>query len=87
MAMRPGQRLGPYEVVAQIGAGGMGEAYRVHDTRLNCDVALKVLPEAFPRDTQRRARFEREAKLLASLNHPNITAIYGLTAKRYTRHV
>jgi serine/threonine-protein kinase len=56
----------------------MGEVYRAHDTRLNRDVALKVLPEAFARDVQRMARFEREAKLLASLNHPNIAAIYGL---------
>src|SRR3970282_184024 len=73
-----GTRLGSYHVVALIGAGGMGEVYRAHDTRLNRDVALKVLPEAFARDTQRMARFEREAKLLASLNHPNIAAIYGL---------
>ena len=78
MAIQPGTRLGPYEVVSAIGAGGMGEVYRAHDTRLNRDVALKVLPEAFARDTQRMARFEREAKLLASLNHPNIAAIYGL---------
>ena len=78
MAIQPGTRLGPYEVLSAIGAGGMGEVYRAHDTRLNRDVALKVLPEAFARDTQRMARFEREAKLLASLNHPNIAAIYGL---------
>jgi len=78
MMLNPGTTLGPYEVVALIGAGGMGEVYRAHDTRLNRDVALKVLPEAFARDTQRMARFEREAKLLASLNHPNIAAIYGL---------
>jgi len=73
-----GTRLGPYEVVALIGAGGMGEVYRAHDTRLNRDVALKVLPDVFARDSARMARFEREAKLLASLNHPNIAAIYGL---------
>src|ERR1700693_4860943 len=73
-----GTKLGVYEVVALIGAGGMGEVYRAHDTRLNRDVALKVLPEAFARDSQRMARFEREAKVLASLNHPNIAAIYGL---------
>ena len=78
MAIQPGTRLGPYEVLSAIGAGGMGEVYRAHDTRLNRDVALKVLPEAFARDPQRMARFEREAKLLASLNHPNIAAIYGL---------
>jgi len=70
--------LGVYEVVALIGAGGMGEVYRARDTRLGRDVALKVLPEAFARDAQRMARFEREAKLLASLNHPNIAAIYGI---------
>src|SRR3970282_313081 len=73
-----GTRIGSYEVVALIGAGGMGEVYRAHDTLLNRDVALKVLPEVFARDAQRMARFEREAKLLASLNHPNIAAIYGL---------
>jgi serine/threonine protein kinase len=78
MAIPSGTRLGPYEVAALIGAGGMGEVYRAHDTRLNRDVALKVLPEAFSRDAQRMARFEREAQLLASLNHPNIAAVYGL---------
>src|SRR5271169_1880456 len=77
MTLTPGTRLGVYEVVAQIGAGGMGEVYRAHDTRLNRDVALKVLPEAFSRDMERMARFEREAKVLASLNHTNIAAIYG----------
>jgi eukaryotic-like serine/threonine-protein kinase len=78
MAILPGTRLGVYEVVAQIGAGGMGEVYRARDTRLNRDVALKVLPEAFSRDSQRMGRFDREAKVLASLNHPNIAAIYGI---------
>src|SRR5579862_5119198 len=78
MAIAAGTRLGVYEVGALIGAGGMGEVYRARDTRLNRDVALKVLPEAFARDGQRMARFEREAQLLASLNHPNIAAIYGL---------
>src|SRR3972149_3473234 len=78
MALTSGTRLGTYEVRALIGVGGMGEVYRAHDTRLGRDVALKVLPEAFARDTQRMARFEREAKVLASLNHPNIAAIYGL---------
>ena len=73
-----GTRIGVYEVISLIGAGGMGEVYRAHDTRLNRDVALKVLPEAFARDRERMARFEREAKVLASLNHPNIAAIYGL---------
>ena len=78
MAIPSGTRLGPYEILAAIGAGGMGEVYRARDTRLQRDVAVKVLPEAFARDAQRMARFEREAKLLASLNHPNIAAIYGL---------
>src|SRR5919108_1334465 len=72
-----GTRIGAYEVVALIGAGGMGEVYRARDTRLNRDVALKVLPELFARDLDRLARFRREAQLLASLNHPNIAAIYG----------
>jgi Tol biopolymer transport system component len=78
MSLASGTRLGSYQVVALIGVGGMGEVYRAHDTRLNRDVALKVLPEIFSRDSERMARFEREAKLLASLNHPNIAAIYGL---------
>jgi len=78
MSLSSGTRLGSYQVIALIGAGGMGEVYRARDTRLNRDVALKVLPEVFARDVQRMARFEREAKLLASLNHPNIAAIYGL---------
>ena len=78
MALSVGTKLGPYEVVARIGAGGMGEVYRARDTRLNRDVALKVLPEIFAKDPQRMGRFEREARLLASLNHPNIAAIYGL---------
>jgi Tol biopolymer transport system component len=76
--LSPGTQIGSYQVIALIGAGGMGEVYRARDTRLNRDVALKVLPGAFARDLQRMARFEREAKLLASLNHPNIAAIYGL---------
>ena len=74
----PGRRLGPYEVVAQIGAGGMGEAYQAHDTKLGRDVAIKVLPEAFAHDAERLSRFQREAKMLASLNHPNIATIHGL---------
>ena len=78
MALQPNQRLGPYEILAAVGAGGMGEVYRARDTKLNCDVALKVLPEAFARDTERMARFRREAQVLAALNHPNITAVYGV---------
>src|SRR5256712_12285850 len=77
MALTTGTRLGPYDVLALIGAGGMGEVYRARDTKLNRDVALKVLPDAFALDTDRVARFKREAQLLASLNHPNIAAIYG----------
>ncbi len=72
-----GTRIGAYEITGAIGAGGMGEVYRARDTKLGRDVAIKVLPEAFARDAERMARFEREAKVLASLNHPNIAAIYG----------
>jgi eukaryotic-like serine/threonine-protein kinase len=77
VALVPGTRLGAYEVTAALGAGGMGEVYRAHDAKLNRDVALKVLPELFAIDVDRLARFKREAQLLASLNHPNIAAIYG----------
>src|SRR6516164_10196725 len=73
-----GQAFCHYHIVERIGAGGMGEVYRARDTKLNRDVALKVLPDAFARDAQRRARFRREAQVLASLNHPNIATIYGL---------
>ena len=78
MSLTPGTKLATYEILEPIGAGGMGEVYRARDGKLKRDVALKVLPEAFARDAQRMARFEREAQLLASLNHPNIGAIYGL---------
>src|ERR1700674_3249826 len=78
MAILPGKRLGPYEILSAIGAGGMGEVYRARDTRLQRDVALKVLPEIFAADASRMARFEREARLLASLNHPHIAAVYGV---------
>jgi len=77
MALPTETMLGPYEILAPIGAGGMGEVYRARDTRLDRDVAIKVLPEALARDQERILRFEREAKVLASLNHPNIAAIYG----------
>ncbi len=77
MMLAAGAKLGPYEVVSAIGAGGMGEVYRARDTKLGREVALKVLPEAFASDPERMGRFEREAKVLASLNHPNIAAIYG----------
>ena len=78
MAIALGSRIGPYEVVSLLGVGGMGEVYRARDTNLNREVALKVLPEAFASDAGRLARFEREAKLLASLNHPNVAGIYGV---------
>ncbi|MDO8632398.1 MAG: protein kinase, partial [Phycisphaerales bacterium] len=77
MALNAGMKLGPYEIVSPLGAGGMGEVYRARDARLDREVAIKVLPEAFARDAERVARFQREAKLLASLNHPHIAAIYG----------
>jgi serine/threonine protein kinase/sugar lactone lactonase YvrE len=80
-----GSRLGPYEVLAPLGAGGMGEVWRARDGRLGRDVALKTLPEEFTRDAERLARFEREAKLLAALNHANIAAIYGLEETGDTR--
>src|SRR5262245_41465922 len=78
MSLAPGTRLGPYEVLSLLGAGGMGEVYRARDSRLGREVAIKALPEDLARDPERLARFEREARLLASLNHPNIGAIYGL---------
>ena len=77
MPLTSGTRLGPYEVISAIGAGGMGEVYRARDGTLNRDVALKVLPEPFALDADRLARFRREAQVLAALNHPNIAAIYG----------
>jgi len=70
-----GSRLGPYEIVAALGAGGMGEVYRARDTKLQRDVAIKILPDTFALDAERIARFKREAHVLASLNHPNIGAI------------
>ena len=77
MALAAGDRLGPYEIVNPIGAGGMGEVYRAHDAKLNRDVVLKILPTEFAVDPERLARFKREAHVLASLNHANIAAIYG----------
>ena len=77
MPLASGTRVGGYEILAQIGAGGMGEVYRAHDAKLNRDVALKILPESFASDVERVARFRREAQVLASLNHPNIGHIYG----------
>src|SRR5712664_1316610 len=87
MALASGTRLGSYEVVAQIGAGGMGEVYQAHDTKLGRDVAVKVLPEAFAHDADRLSRFQREAKMLASLNHPNIATIHGLEQSSGTSYL
>src|SRR5918995_6877811 len=78
MALGSGTQLGPYEIVSRLGAGGMGEVYRARDRRLARDVAVKVLPDSFAADSDRVARFAREAQVLAALNHPNIGHIYGL---------
>ena len=78
MALAPGSRLGPYEIVALLGEGGMGEVYRARDARLGRDVAIKVLPDALAGDAERLARFDREARLLASMNYPGIAALYGV---------
>ena len=78
MSLTPGTRIAVYEIVAPIGAGGMGEVYRARDTRLHRDVAIKVLPDLFARDPERLARFEREARTLAAVNHPHIAQVYGV---------
>jgi len=78
LALTPGTRLGVYEVTAQIGEGGMGQVYRATDTKLKRQVAIKILPPSLAADADRLARFQREAEVLASLNHPHIAAIYGL---------
>ncbi len=78
MTLSAGMRLGPYEILSPLGAGGMGEVYRARDAKLNRDVAIKVLPDAVAEDSERLARFQREAQVLAALNHPHIAAIYGL---------
>jgi eukaryotic-like serine/threonine-protein kinase len=87
MPIARGTTLGTYEVTAHIGSGGMGEVYQAHDTKLGRDVAIKVLPEQFARDPERLARFQREAKMLAALNHPNIAAIYGLEQSGNTHYL
>src|SRR5262249_38264696 len=84
-ALIVGSRIGAHEVLAMLGQGGMGEVYRARDTRLKRDVALKILPESFASDPERLARFQREAEVLASLNHPNIAAIHGLEESGGTR--
>ena len=76
MSLAPNTRLGPYEIVVAIGAGGMGDVYRAKDSRLGRDVAIKVLPPSFADDSDRRARFEREAQAVAALSHPNVIAIF-----------
>src|SRR5262245_45841961 len=78
MALTKGTLLGTYEILASLGAGGMGEVYRAHDPKLGRDVAIKILPENFAQDPERLVRFEREAKVLAALSHPNIAAIFAL---------
>src|ERR1044071_1482828 len=78
MTLTINTRLGSYEILSQLGAGGMGEVYRAKDTKLGREVALKILPATFTNDPERIARFRREAQVLASLNHPHIGAIYGL---------
>jgi eukaryotic-like serine/threonine-protein kinase len=78
MNLAPGTRIGPYEIVSMVGAGGRGEVYRAHDARLGRDVALKIPPTVFAADPGRIARFDREARTLATLNHPHIGAIYGV---------
>ena len=78
MALNSGTKLGPYEIISPLGAGGMGEVYRARDARLGRDVALKILPESFARDTDRLRRFEQEARSVATLNHPNILAVFDI---------
>ena len=87
MAILPGSRLGSYEILSAIGAGGMGEVYQAHDTKLGRDVAIKVLPEAFANDADRLSRFQREAKMLAALNHPHIATIFGLEQSNGTSYL
>src|ERR1700756_4064902 len=87
MTIGTGTKLGSYEISALIGAGGMGEVYQAHDTKLGRDVAIKVLPEAFAHDPERLSRFRREAQLLAALNHSNIATIYGLEDSNGTSYL
>src|SRR3972149_9343362 len=82
-----GTNLGTFESPSHIGSGGMGDVYQAHDSKLDRDVAIKVLPEQFARDSERLGRFQREAKLLAALNHPNIAAIYGLEQSGSTHYL
>src|SRR5687768_5738285 len=86
VSLTPGTRLGPYEVVALLGAGGMGEVYRAVDSRLGREAALKVLPNALAGDPERRARFEREARAVAALSHPNIIVLYDIGVEGETAY-
>ncbi len=85
MSLKPGQSIGPHKVVSLLGEGGMGQVWQATDTQLGREVALKILPDAFASDPDRLARFTREAQILASLNHPNIAAIYGIEEAEGTR--
>src|SRR4029077_3486660 len=85
MSLQIGQKLGSYEITSLIGKGGMGEVYRAKDTKLKRDVAIKILPDEFSRDTDRVSRFQREAEALAALNHQNIAAIYDIQQSDQTR--
>ena len=87
VTLKTGTQLGPYEIVAPLGAGGMGEVYRAKDTRLDRDVAIKVLPEHLANDCDALARFEREAKAVAALSHPNILAIHDVGTEGETSYV
>jgi serine/threonine protein kinase len=87
MPLPAGTKLGTYEIRSAIGAGGMGEVYQAHDTKLGRDVAIKVLPEAFAHEPERLARFQREAKMLAQLNHTNIATIFGLEQSSDTQYL
>src|SRR5271169_4747958 len=87
MPLAAGTELGSHKILALLGVGGMGEVYKAHDTKLRRDVAIKVLPESFARDADRLARFRREAQLLASLNHPNIAAIYNIEDSNGTTYL
>lgn len=85
VALQAGARIGPYEITSQLGEGGMGVVFRARDTQLQRDVALKLLPDHFASDADRLSRFQREAQLLATLNHPNIAQVYGLEESNNTR--
>src|ERR1700734_3795023 len=87
MTLSPGSKVGPYEIVAPLGAGGMGEVYRARDARLGREVALKVLPESFSRDAERLRRFEQEARAVAALNHPNILAVHDIGTQDGTHYI